>query len=523
MTRHLFALLVLASLVLPVSAVAEDGTRWLADASQGPRLKRVEQGLPGVVLADGTVLQLDIQGWMKLFGVPGLSIAVFDNFQVVWRKSYGVREAGTSAPVTLDTTFQAGSVSKPVTALAAMRAVQEGRFTLDENVNDKLLSWKVPDNEFTKQEKVTLRRLLSHSAGLSVHGFPGYAVGQPLPTLVQVLNGEKPANTAPVRVVMVPGTKFEYSGGGTLVVQQLLIDQLKKPFPELMAESVFRPLGLTRSSYEEPQPPVRAAMSAVGHHIDGTPVPGKWHIYPEMAAGGLWTTPGDLAEVALEVAKSKHGKSNRILSQQSTQEMLRVQAAPMGLGFFVDSQSDRFGHDGDDDGFKTALIAFSDSGKGAVLMANSDYGVWLVGPLLSSLAKEYGWKALPADRMRPHVRFIFIARRLGAAQALEDYSAQRAKGPAKDFSAVDLNAGGYDLLGLGKTEDAIRVFQANVALYPNEANVYDSLGEGYMAAGQKDLAIWNYRKSLELNPHNDNAVAMLKKLGVGGLPDAGAP
>jgi CubicO group peptidase (beta-lactamase class C family) len=523
MTRHLFALLVLASLVLPVSAVAEDETRWLSDASQGPRLKRVEQGLPSVVLADGTVLQLDIQGWMKLFGVPGLSIAVFDTFQVVWRKSYGVREAGTSAPVTLDTTFQAGSVSKPVTALAAMRAVQDGRFTLDENVNNKLRSWKVPDNEFTKQEKVTLRRLLSHSAGLSVHGFPGYAVGQPLPTLVQVLNGEKPANTAPVRVVMVPGTKFEYSGGGTTVVQQLLIDQLKRPFPELMAETVFAPLGLTHSSYEEPQPPGRAALSAVGHHIDGTPVPGKWHIYPEMAAAGLWTTPGDLAEVALEVAKSKHGKSNRILSQQSIQEMLTVQAAPLGLGFFVDSQSDRFGHDGDDDGFKTALIAFSDSGKGAVLMANSDYGVWLVGPLLSSLAKEYGWKALHPDPMRPHVRFIFIARKLGAARALEDYSAQRAKGPAKDFSVVDLNAGGYDLLGLGKTEDAIRVFQANVALYPKDANVYDSLGEGYMAAGQKALAIWNYRKSLELNPHNDNAVAMLQKLGVGGLPDAGAP
>ncbi len=523
MTRHLFALLVLASLVLPVSAVAEDETRWLSDASQGPRLKRVEQGLPSVILADGTVLQLDIQGWMKLFGVPGLSIAVFDNFQVVWRQSYGVREAGTSVPVTVDTTFQAGSVSKPVTALAAMRAVQDGRFTLDENVNNKLLSWKVPDNEFTKQEKVTLRRLLSHSAGLSVHGFPGYAVGQPLPTLVQVLNGEKPANTAPVRVVMVPGTKFEYSGGGTTVVQQLLIDQLKKPFPELMAETVFAPLGLTHSSYEEPQPPGRAALSAVGHHIDGTPVPGKWHVYPEMAAAGLWTTPGDLAEVALEVAKSKHGKSNRLLSQKSIQEMLTVQATPLGLGFFVDPQSDRFGHDGDDDGFKTALIAFSDSGKGAVLMANSDYGVWLVGPLLSSLAKEYGWKAFHPDPMRPHVRFIFIARRLGATQALEDYSAQRATRAAKDFSAVDLNAGGYDLLGLGKTEDAIRVFQANVALYPNDANVYDSLGEGYMAAGQKELAIWNYRKSLELNPHNDNAVAMLKKLGVAGLPDAGVP
>ena len=270
MTRHLFALLLLASLVLPQPAAAGDDTRWLTDASQASRVERVERGIPSVTLADGQVLQLDLQGWMELLKVPGLSIAVFDNFQVVWRKSYGVREVGTSVPVTLDTTFQAGSVSKPVTALAAMRFVQAGRFTLDENVNDKLLSWKVPENAFTAHEKVTLRRLLSHSAGLSVHGFPGYAVGSPIPTLVQVLNGEKPANTAPVRVVMVPGTKFEYSGGGTLIVQQLLIDQLRKSFPQLMAETVFQPLGLTHSSYEQPQPPVRAAMSSRGSQSAGS-------------------------------------------------------------------------------------------------------------------------------------------------------------------------------------------------------------------------------------------------------------
>ena len=523
MTRHLFALLALASLVPPELAAAEGDTRWLADVSQAARLARVEHGLPPVVLSDGTVLPLDLQGWMEVFAVPGLSIAVFDNFQVVWRKSYGVREVGAPSKVTLDTTFQAGSVSKPVTALAAMRAVQDGRISLDEDVNDKLLTWKVPDNDFTHQQKVTLRRLLSHSAGLSVHGFPGYAVGAPLPTLVQVLNGEKPANTAPVRVVMVPGTKFEYSGGGTTIVQQLLIDRLKRPFAELMAETVFQPLGLTHSSYEEPQPADRASMSAVGHHIDGTPVVGRWHIYPEMAAAGLWTTPGDLAEVALEVAKSKHGKSNRLLSQETIQEMLTVQMAPMGLGFFLDAKSDRFGHEGDDDGFKTALIAFADSGKGAVVMANSDYGVWLVGPLFSSLATEYGWKSFEAEALRPHVRFIVIARKLGAARALQDYAALRARGPEKGFSAVDLNAGGYDLLGAGETDDAIRVFQANVALYPNDANVYDSLAEGYMTAGKKDLAIWNYRKSLKLNPKNDNAVGMLQKLGVAWQPDAGAP
>jgi CubicO group peptidase (beta-lactamase class C family) len=521
MTRSLPVVTLLVGLALPQLARAKDETRWLSEASQGARIERVEQDFPPIILADGTSLHFDLQSWMELFKVPGLSIAVFDNFQVVWRKSYGVKEAGTTAPVTLDTTFQAGSVSKPVTALAAMRLVQEGRLQLDENVNDKLLSWKVPDNAFTAREKVTLRRLLSHSAGLSVHGFPGYAVGAPLPTLVQVLNGEKPANTAPVRVVMVPGTKFEYSGGGTTIVQQLLIDQLQKPFPQLMAELVFLPLGLTHSSYEQPQPPLRAQMSAVGHHTDGMPVTGKWHLYPEMAAAGLWTTPGDLAQVAIEVAKSKHGTSNRILSQKSVQQMLTTQASPMGLGFFVDPKSDKFGHDGDDDGFKTALIAFSDSGQGAVVMANSDYGVWLVTPFLTSLAKEYGWKSFAPEPMRPHVRFIAVERKLGATKALADYSAQRAKGHAEDYSAADLNAAGYELLGAARPLDAIQVFQANVALYPQDANVYDSLGEAYAAAGKRDLAVQNYEKSLALNPKNANGIAQLAKLGVAWPPDAG--
>jgi CubicO group peptidase (beta-lactamase class C family) len=523
MTRRRFALLLLSTSVLPRLASAKDETRWLADASQAARIERVEQGLPPITLADGTALKLDLRGWMEVFRVPGVSVAVFDNFRVVWRKSYGVRETGTAVPVTLDTTFQAGSVSKPVTALAAMRLVQDGHLTLDENINNRLVSWTVPDNAFTAHEKVTLRRLLSHSAGLSVHGFPGYPVGAPLPTLVQVLNGEKPANTAPVRMVMVPGTKFEYSGGGTTVVQLLLVEQLKKPFPQLMAEAVFRPLGLKHSSYEQPQPPERAAMSAVGHRTDGMPVPGKWHLYPEMAAAGLWTTPGDLAEVAVEVAKSEHGKSNRILSQENIHQMLTVQASPVGLGFFLATNSDRFGHDGDDDGFKTSLIAFSDSGQGAVVMANSDYGAWLVGPMFASLAKEYGWKNFTAEPMRPHVRFIVIARKLGAARALEDYSAQRAHGPDKDFSPVDLNAGGYDLLGAGRTEDAIRIFQANVGLYPTDANAYDSLAEAYALADKKELAILNYEKSLALNPKNDNARERLGILGVRLPSDAGSP
>jgi CubicO group peptidase (beta-lactamase class C family) len=249
MPSRLCALSVLSLLFMPSSGfAAKEATRWLADPSQGPRIGRVERGLPPLTLPDGQMVHMDVEEWMRLFKIPGASVAVFDNFQLVWSKAYGVKEAGKAEPVTLDTTFQAGSISKPVTAMAVMHFVQQGRFSLDDNINNLLVSWKVPDNEFTVREKVTLRRLLSHSAGLTVHGFGGYAVGAPIPSLVQVLDGEKPANSRPVRVDRVPGSKFNYSGGGTTVVQLMLIDQLKKPFPQLMAETVLEPLGLRHSS-----------------------------------------------------------------------------------------------------------------------------------------------------------------------------------------------------------------------------------------------------------------------------------
>jgi len=190
-----------------------------------------------------------------------------------------------------------------------------------------LKTWKVPENEFTKEQKVTLRRLLSHTAGLTVHGFPGYDVDAPLPTVGQILNGEKPANTDPIRVDFVPGTKFRYSGGGVTIEQLLMMDVTGKEFPALMHETVLDKIGMTASSYEQPLPPARAALTADGTYQDGKPVHGRWHIYPEMAAAGLWTTPTDLAKFAIEIAKSWNGKSNRVLSQKTVEEMLSCSKA----------------------------------------------------------------------------------------------------------------------------------------------------------------------------------------------------
>jgi CubicO group peptidase (beta-lactamase class C family) len=498
---------------LTAAAPPKPTTEWLARPSEAARLARVEAGLLPASVPGQEPLQLSIQRWMELYKIPGLSIAVFDKNTLVWAKSYGVKEAGSSAPVTIDTLFQAASISKPVTALAVLRYAEQGKWLLDANINDTLISWKLPDNEFTKEQKVTLRRLLSHTAGTTVHGFPGYSVNEPRPTLLQVLNGEKPANTAPVRVDLVPGSKTRYSGGGLLIVQQMMIDQLKKPFPQIMQEAVFSPLGLKHSTFEQPLPPALAATAATATDLGGESIEGHWHVYPELAAAGLWTTPSDLAAIAIEVSKAKAGTSQRVLSQRMAQQMLTPQSGAFGLGFYPEG-ADRFGHGGVNRGFQSDLIAFAGSGSGVVMMANSDNGMLLFERLAASVAAEYGWKSFSHRLNAPVFMVDLIARRQGPEAAVAWYKAKWSAGPNPELSPNILNSVGYGLLLGGKLNDALEVLEANVEFYPEDFNAHDSLGEAYFKAGRKEAAIASYQKSLQLNPRNTNAVKMLEQLGV---------
>jgi CubicO group peptidase (beta-lactamase class C family) len=478
------------------------------------RIHRVETTVVDLPMGDGQApLRMDVLQLMKLYNVAGLSIAVIDDYKMVWAKGYGVIETGSSTPVTAKTLFQAGSISKPVAATGALSLVEHGKLVLDENVNEKLKTWKVPENEFTKNEKVTLRRLMSHTAGLTIHGFPGYDVNDTLPTLVQIFSGEKPANTAPIRVDILPGTKEVYSGGGVTIEQQLMMDVTGRAFPALMRELVLDKIGMTDSSYEQPLPPARAAMTASGTYADGKVVHGRWHIYPEMAAAGLWTTPTDLSKFAIEIALSKHGKANRVLSEKMTNEMLKPVLEEAGLGLFMDKENPgQFGHNGADEGFQALLTMNAETGKGAAIMANSDNGVAVGNILLQSVAKEYGWNYKPSG-LGTGQMLVLIAKAKGTQAALQRYTELK-KSPTADYKVEErtLNALGYTLLFSGQPQDAIAVFRRNVEEYPESGNVYDSLGEAYMKAGQKELAIQNYEKSLQLDPKNQNAVEMLKKL-----------
>jgi CubicO group peptidase (beta-lactamase class C family) len=329
---------------------------------------------------------------MDALKVPGASIAVINDFKVEWARGYGVLDAETKEPVSVSTLFQAASISKPVTAMAALKLVQDRRLDLDADVNSVLASWKLPGNEFTAKTKVTLRRLLSHTGGLTVHGFPGYAVPGPVPTLLMVLDGVAPANTPPIRVDMEPGRAFRYSGGGYAIVQQMMLDVEGKAFPELMRDLVLSPVGMYDSTFEQPLPADRLKGAAAGHGSGGALLPGKRHTYPEMAAAGLWTTPTDLAAFAIEIQNSVLGRSNKVLSRAMVEKMLTPVLQNYGLGLGIDPVGGYFQHAGGNEGFTCLLYAGQRSGKGVVVMTNSDNGGQFFQEILRSVAREYAWE-----------------------------------------------------------------------------------------------------------------------------------
>ena len=356
------------------------------------RIRRVEMGLLPLAVPEGMQGKpFSISERMAYHGIPAMSIAVIEDGKIQWARAFGVGERNAGRAITPHTLFQAASVSKLVSAVGALRLVSEQKITLDEDVNRSLRSWKVPDGPQTAQQKVTLRRLLSHSAGLTVEGFSGYAPGAALPNVQQILDGQPPANNAPVRVVNVPGTQFSYSGGGYVVVQQLVMDLTGLPFDRYMRESVFEKLGMADSVYGQPLPTMDAAS---GHARDGTELAGKWKVHPELAPAGLWTTPTDLAQVVIEVQDSMSGRPSRVLPQDLAKQMLSAPTGNAGLGCFLvgaNGAARRFMHSGRNAGFDAMLIGYKNGRQGAVVMINRNNNGGFIDEVLESVAREYHW------------------------------------------------------------------------------------------------------------------------------------
>ncbi|MGH3454869.1 MAG: serine hydrolase domain-containing protein [Nocardioidaceae bacterium] len=333
-----------------------------------------------------------IGSYLRWCTTPGVSVAIIEGDELATTWSTGVRDANTQQPVGPGTRFQAGSISKPVAAACALRLVAEGVLDIDDDVNDRLRSWRIPSND-SWLPRITLRQLLSHTAGLTVHGFPGYPPGQRVPSLPEVLDGV--GNTPPVFVTTLPGLQFSYSGGGYCVMQQLLTDVTEMSFTDLAYELVLEPVGMVDSSYEQPLPPEHVDVAATGHRFGGRPVSGRWHTYPEQAAAGLWSTPADLARFLVAIQRSRAGSPDALLPQAIAQEMTTPHASnePYGLGLRLadNGEPPSIGHSGSDEGFRAYAVLY-DTGQGAVIMANADTGWELITEVvLPSLAEHLGW------------------------------------------------------------------------------------------------------------------------------------
>ena len=346
------------------------------------------------------------QGWdpytlqelMERFRIPGVSIAVIKDFKIHWAKGYGVADAGSGQPVDTGTAFQAASISKPVFAMAMVKLQQDGRLSLDADVNTILTSWTVPASELTREQPVTLRSLASHTSGADDgFGFPGYAPNEPRPTLAQILNGEKPSNVGPVKFARPPYSGMKYSGGGVTLAQLAVQDLVKKPFADFMRETVLAPLGMSRSSYEQPMNDAFATKASKAHNGAGKRMDAPWHVYPEQAAAGLWTTPSDLARFAIEVQRAIRGPKGTVLTQASVREMLTaVGAGGFAVGFTVNQRGEGwyFNHSGGNWGFGCDLLAHFRKGYGVVVMTNGDAGGRIINEIESRVAAAYGWDNL---------------------------------------------------------------------------------------------------------------------------------
>jgi CubicO group peptidase (beta-lactamase class C family) len=357
------------------------------------QIERVENGLRSNWSDLPWEKKMNLVDRMNYHNIPGLRITVIDNFEISWTKEYGTIKEGEDA-ITEESLFQAASMSKPFTAVMVLYYVQEGILDLEAPVNNYLKDWKIPENEYTANNPVTIRQLLSHTAGLVEYTLPGY-VSEPHPTLHQILLGESPANTPPIEVVRPPGELYVYSNFGYVILHQLLEDITGEPY-EVQAETlILDRLDMSFSTFAQPLRDGLEEKAAIGHRSNGESMAEKWRVYPEQGAAGLWTTSNDLAKFVIEMMLSKHGESNKILSQSLIEKMFTEPLEDSGgLGLGVDDEGGDlkyFLHKGANEGFKGIFVGYYERGQGVVILTNSDNGDLFYDELMKSVSFEYGW------------------------------------------------------------------------------------------------------------------------------------
>jgi CubicO group peptidase (beta-lactamase class C family) len=340
-----------------------------------------------------------VQTLLDLYNVPAISIAVIDNYKIADLHAFGIKDYQSNEPVTTGTLFQAASLSKPVTAVQALITASQNGLGLDEKLSLGVSDDTVSEDLKSIFDKITLRMLLSHTAGLNIPGFPGYKQSNRLPSLEQIINGVNPANTEQIRLIQNPGELFSYSGGGYVLLQYFLEQFTQIPLNELMASSLFADIGMNNSYFFQPLPDNLKGRAAFGFlSRENKSVEGGWFNYPELAAAGLWTTPEDLAKFMIEIMRGYSGEES-FLSKKLVDSFLTEEKDSWGLGIYVISQGDdiEFLHTGLNEGY-TCIMSGITSGKGVVVMTNGSKGFQIYNHLLQKIAELYKWPECPVYR-----------------------------------------------------------------------------------------------------------------------------
>jgi CubicO group peptidase (beta-lactamase class C family) len=410
-----FPLFVRASgaLTLCISLLSMAGAQ--PGASPEQRLKAVANHLTRYVIlksSDHPYMQLAAQ--METMHVPAVSMVAIRNGKIDWAQAYGVTSLG-GAKATTRTLFGAASMSKPLTAVAVLKLVEEGKIELDADVNQYLKRWKIPENAFTSEKKVTVRELLNHTSGIGTHNGAFYDPGQPVPTLLQLLDGEKPATTPPIRVEAVPGTKFAYANGGYLVLELLLEDVTGETFAHFMKHAVLDPIGMKESTFDAQLLSNWASRAANGYWEDGKTgvTPGKF-VEPNLAAGGLWTTPTDLARFLVEIQREYKGTSHKVLHLQTVQMLAKPGLVNWGLGFRVGGSPDNpvLSHEGSA-AFQDDMLIYL-HGNGFVVMTSGGGGGTVADELIRGAATVYDFPDFrPLERTAIDVSPNILSQYLG--------------------------------------------------------------------------------------------------------------
>jgi CubicO group peptidase (beta-lactamase class C family) len=371
-------------------------------ANTQDKIQQVEKNLVSNIQIEGEA-PYNITDRMAYYHIKGVSIAVIHNYKIEWAKGYGWADEALKIPVTTQTLFQAASISKSVNSVGVLKLVQDKKIDLYADINNYLTTWKFPYDSLSKGKKISVANLLSHTGGLTVHGFAGYERGKDtIPTIVQILNGQKPANSDPIRSMYAPGLRSEYSGGGITISQLIIMDVTHQPYDKYMYKNVLKPLGMTGSTYAQPPVGVKPELLATAYYGDGKEIKGKYHIYPEQAAAGLWTNPTDLAKYIIETQLAYEGKSHKVLNREIT----HVRLTPYlnknaALGVFIDSldSTKYFEHGGANEGFRCQYYGSLEGGNGVVVMVNSDNGN-IMPEIVNSVATVYGFKGLHRSKIR---------------------------------------------------------------------------------------------------------------------------